>query len=795
MKKLISLIVIGLLTRSTAIFSQGNWELVIPQPTSNQMVSLDFADEKTGLSVGEYGSILKTTDGGFNWRIIEIPWMYDLSDVCFVTAKIAFVTGTDGLILKSIDGGETWAPKENEYTNNLNRILFRNENQGWAIGEKGLILHSDDGGETWNQQMTNCGENLLGIEIISESGICVVGTNKFILLTQNKGAVWDSVNFEPMYDFYTYHFKDVYFMDSLHGWICGGEAEKRGIVLRTQDGGHSWQEMRVNEFTILELNGGFLTHGGGYGTSLNQIYFSEDLQTGLCLAYNNNLVYHTTDGGKIWTAKFNNEGGESFCKKSRFNFLNESRLIKTGFCGDFQFSDDGGESWYYLNEINRNWEYFIPGKNGKFLVQRAWSDYRTTPATYVYQNLRSHDLGDSIWEYNFQIFDTIGVQIDNPGGYLHKPFYLNGKDTLWTEKGSALVYSTDFGLNWYPGETQYRGSKYHVTKDTVFTYHLLVPQLPYDSFELSLRFRYSFDGGNTLHDNLFSNIWNDIPSAADDLHNLSAINAHCFINGQIGFLVGTDGNILKTTDTGENWENINSGVVEDLWDIEFINSKVGFAVGDFGRILKTEDCGETWRKTDSGTQQDIYSIGFRNEKEGWAGTEKGLQYTTDGGETWYGVPVRYQHGLIRQIEFDKRGNGYAFTLPSHKFPYEVIYPNRPSSYVFLLRMKNEISDIAAESDLNAMPKEFILNQNYPNPFNATTRIEYSLPTASEISLKIFNIRGQLVCTLKEDAQPTGQHSVIWNGLSDDGKPVASGIYVYQLTSGEIVKTRKLLLLK
>ena len=100
-------ILITVLFFSNRAYSQGNWELLIPQPTSNQMVSLDFIDDKTGWSVGEYGTILKTTDGGINWRIIEIPLLQDLSDVNCPTAGVVYAVGTDGHIIKSIDGGQS----------------------------------------------------------------------------------------------------------------------------------------------------------------------------------------------------------------------------------------------------------------------------------------------------------------------------------------------------------------------------------------------------------------------------------------------------------------------------------------------------------------------------------------------------------------------------------------------------------------------------------------------------------------------------------------------------------------
>jgi hypothetical protein len=257
-------------------------------------------------------------------------------------------------------------------------------------------------------------------------------------------------------------------------------------------------------------------------------------------------------------------------------------------------------------------------------------------------------------------------------------------------------------------------------------------------------------------------------------------------------VVGSEGNILKTTNTGQTWENIYSGVVEDLWDIEFLDRKTGFAVGDFGRILKSEDGGETWRKTNSGTQENIYCITFVNDLKGWAGTENGMRYTTDGGETWQGVPLRYSHGAVKEFAID-HNYLYAMNLPEYRksMGWEpILY-----FYTHLLRTKIDPTDIYDYDISDLHQKEISLSQNFPNPFNSTTRIKYSLPNQGFVSLKIYNIQGQLVRTLLNRKKAAGNYSAIWDGRSDRGKVVSSGMYIYQIQCNGQTKTHKLLLLK
>lgn len=94
-----------------------------------------------------------------------------------------------------------------------------------------------------------------------------------------------------------------------------------------------------------------------------------------------------------------------------------------------------------------------------------------------------------------------------------------------------------------------------------------------------------------------------------------------------------------------------------------------------------------------------------------------------------------------------------------------------------------------------LPTSFLLHQNYPNPFNPSTTISFDLPAAGEVRLEILNLLGQTVRTLLSDRRSAGSHQVVWDGLSDSGEGVASGVYFYRLSSEGKKQSRKLLLVK
>ena len=94
------------------------------------------------------------------------------------------------------------------------------------------------------------------------------------------------------------------------------------------------------------------------------------------------------------------------------------------------------------------------------------------------------------------------------------------------------------------------------------------------------------------------------------------------------------------------------------------------------------------------------------------------------------------------------------------------------------------------------PDDYKLKQNYPNPFNPTTTIEFTLPVANTISLKIYNMVGQEVVSLvNKSMMDAGNHSLIWNGLDKNGVQVSIGTYIYKLEYGNMSKIRQMTFMK
>ena len=84
---------------------------------------------------------------------------------------------------------------------------------------------------------------------------------------------------------------------------------------------------------------------------------------------------------------------------------------------------------------------------------------------------------------------------------------------------------------------------------------------------------------------------------------------------------------------------------------------------------------------------------------------------------------------------------------------------------------------------------------YPNPFNPNTNIRYSIKDPGKVRIDIYNMKGQVIQTLTAEHNIPGFYQIAWDGCDANGKPVASGIYMYQMTSGNYSSIKKMVLAK
>ncbi|MBN1349249.1 T9SS type A sorting domain-containing protein [candidate division KSB1 bacterium] len=117
-----------------------------------------------------------------------------------------------------------------------------------------------------------------------------------------------------------------------------------------------------------------------------------------------------------------------------------------------------------------------------------------------------------------------------------------------------------------------------------------------------------------------------------------------------------------------------------------------------------------------------------------------------------------------------------------------------TTYDGILHCFSSTATLASQSD-SCVPFAFRLAQNYPNPFNSQTQIQFWLQKKEFVSLKIFNLNGQLVRRLVNREYAPGYHQILWDGMEDSKQTASSGIYVYLLTAGEYRASKKMIFIQ
>lgn len=473
----------------------------------------------------------------------------------------------------------------------------------------------------------------------------------------------------------------------------------------------------------------WLIQESGTTAKLNSVYFVNN-DTGTTVGANG-TVLKTTDGGTNWIAKTSGTS-ESL---NGISYSQPDTGIAVGSYGTIMKTIDGCENWTMLSSGTSN--------------------------------------------------------------ILNDIFYYEGSGIAVGNNGTAC-YTTNGGSSW---TTQVNGffnlyGVYPTNQDTI-----------YIAGSSGLLVRVTNFGGNITF--LTSGTTN-------------TLNSIYFINSNVGYAAGDNGTILKTEDAGNNWTMLTSGTTNNLNDIAFIDINNGIAVGDNGLIIRTTDGGMNWANDTSGTTSNLISVFFTDEIHGTIVGEGGIILRTEESlpveltsftatESENNVQLHWTTSTEtnnRGFEIEKLNNNKNKRLKDWKNigfikgngttaePQTYTYTdNNVSEGQYSYRLKQIDYDGAyeysKELEVNVNnPDKFTLSQNYPNPFNPTTKIDYSIRTNGNVSLKVYDILGKEVTELVKENQKAGYYSINFNASN-----LPSGVYIYRIQSNDFTASKKMILMK
>ena len=315
-------------------------------------------DGQKAWSVSIGGGIIKTTNGGDYWSLVEGTDDLTLWDICRVNDDTLWSVGERGIIIISTDGGDTWESRSKDEFSELDfrGSYFEDADHGWVVGDE-KVLFTSDGGTSWTEQTEVAGVGLFGVDFADSVQGWTVGENGTILHTTDRGANWSSQTSGT-----SVRLRSVDFVDSLNGWASGDN----GWAIYTTNGGANWNRRDLST-----------------GTDLNKIDFV-DSQHGWMVGWNGNIFY-TSDLGINWTSQVS--GSYYLCG---VDFADTQVGWASGYT-DLIKTTDGGQSWFsqydnleyphLVNVVGTIDGFCYPGR--EFLMTGHYDDISEDPYNWA----------------------------------------------------------------------------------------------------------------------------------------------------------------------------------------------------------------------------------------------------------------------------------------------------------------------------------------------------------------------------------------------------------------------------
>lgn len=742
MKNLLMALFAFIFISSVSAQDKQDYKFVHPLPQSNNLRKIKMIDANTWFAVGANGTFMRTTNAGVNWYFHH------------TAGRITPATATTGA-LSSTYAYDMW---------------FFNQNTGIVVGDQGYIGRTVNGGVTFDT---------VGYGLVPSNSRC-----------------WG-----------------VWFADANTGYIgAGSQSAFTSVILKTTNGGINWTSVYTSATNYINNIGGIDANN-------------------VMAAWSNGTVVRTTNGGSNWTETT----GGLFAFVNSISFLNSTTGFAVGGSGKASRTTNAGVTWDSINTPTTDWTLFQikpVSATEVYAIGHPTELYKTTnlgttwtaltisvPNVYPYiwysvdkfgsTMIISGDYGlvakstdgGTIWssnniQYNTQIMNDV-FNIPNSGKiwYVGRPSQLN----------QQVLYTSNNGNNWTPYGTG--------GTEEFFGIHMINSNTGYVSANNSKVFKTTNGGQN----------WIQKTNASGTNYSLYSME---FVNENTGWVfvnysTVASGNVFKTTDGAETWTQYNLATTSPggIMSADFVDANTGFVTinGSNKPVYKTTNGGINWTPYTTGSTSNLNDIKAVDVNTVYvvatSGTNR-VYKSTNGGENWTGIAVPVAADY-KSIDFKDANTGYICgnlttiacrtTNGGNTWIFQNVHLVT-SGKIFVTAgdtafINGGITSIlrapgstitSVEYNGNVSIKGYELMQNYPNPFNPVTTIEFNLPKAGNVSVKVFDLAGREYLTeINNLSLNPGNFKMNFNGSG-----LSSGIYFYSLiVNGSSISTKKMMLIK
>ncbi len=707
--------------------------------SSGNVYDMKFKDQNTGWQVVENKEIYRTTNGGLDWKCIDMPYVDSLnfcsplvisSDTLWISVNNGVYAGKS-ITLKSVNGGLNWSVINTNMNGQIFRYSFIRQNLIYGYlhksnPDKYYLIKSTDTGINWSIVFDFSGyivDDFSSYNFVNDS-IGYISHGDYLYKTTNYGNNWYKI-----------------YQDSSHVttriWFINNNLGIRSKDLsygtyKTTDGGYSWQFITDVEF--------------------NDIIF-ENSTTWFAVSDGPNRIYKTTDSGNNWNLIYQYTNILRLRNFSQIAKKGDAIFAEATFAGSIFKSTNNGLNWEDLSVFDRTGNFntvSFANSNTGFIGGDYLALMKTSNGG---ENWSKFNLLGNPFQSNMNARIIRRIQFVNESNGYMLVFYEYHSDTLFFK-------TTNSGDNWNLIKTNINSCRnfYFISNNTGWAVN-----------------------DTTIGERMYTNVFKSTDGGSH--FNLKGIvtlsnTEITFFDSLYGYIACEDylyrPNLWKTTDGGESWQGYDLGRVSS---VHIIDRNIALATSYSQGIYKTTNAGNNWISVYN-NPQTWEKIRFANSQTGFAITyDRNIYYTTNQGLNWNYSNIGSSGGLL-DMYFCNQNTG--FTV---------------GNFGKIYKTNNTGGVVGINSITTEIPKSFCLHQNYPNPFNPVTKIKFSIPVLNGkehqiVTLKIYDILGREISTLVNRKLNAGTFEILF-----DGSLISSGIYLCVLQSGIFKQTIRMVVLK